>query len=145
MLKNICKLIWNLIWHRTVLRWQQFFKFCVVGTTGAIIDIGGLYILVEFLGVHYLIAATISFTVAVINNYFLNKHWTFKNKSKEHAKQFVGFLLVSIVGLLINLAVMYALTEWLFVWYLLSKAIAAIIVLFWNFFMNKYVTFKEYE
>ncbi|MFH1457409.1 MAG: GtrA family protein [Patescibacteria group bacterium] len=145
MLKNIFKLIWQIVWHRIILRWQQFFKFCVVGTIGAIIDIGGLFVLVEFVHIHYLLAATISFTVAVINSYFLNKYWTFQNKGNNHAKQFVIFVLVSVVGLLINLGVMYSLVEWLAVWYLLSKAIASIIVLFWNFFMNKYVTFKKYE
>ena len=145
MLKKIIKLILKIWWHKQMIKYQQFFKFCVVGTMGAIIDIAGLYILVEFVGVYYLLAATMSFIVAVINNYFLNKHWTFRNKSENNAKQFIGFLLVSIVGLLINLGAIYALTEWLVIWYLLSKAIASIIVLFWNFFMNKYVTFKKYE
>ena len=143
MLKNIFKLIFNLIWQRIVLRWQQFFRFCVVGTLGAIIDIGGLYVLVEFFGIYYLLAAAISFIFAVINSYFLNKYWTFQNKNNQHAKQFIIFLLVSVIGLLINLGAMYVLTEWVGFWYLLSKAIAAIIVLFWNFLMNKYVTFRS--
>ena len=143
MKREIIKLILNLIWQRLILKWQQFFKFCVVGTIGAIIDIGGLYILVEFFGLHYLLGAAISFTLAVINNYLLNKYWTFQNKSKNHTKQFICFLLVSIGGLLINLGIMYLLVEILFVWYLLAKAVASIIVLFWNFLMNKYITFKS--
>lgn len=145
MLKNILKLILKIWWHKQIAKYHQFFRFCIVGTIGAIIDIGGLCVLVEFVGIYYLLAAAMSFTIAVINNYFLNKYWSFKNKSSNHTKQFIGFVLVSVVGLLINLGVMYSLTELLFVWYLLSKAIASIIVLFWNFFMNKYVTFKEYE
>ncbi|MFH1457273.1 MAG: GtrA family protein [Patescibacteria group bacterium] len=145
LLKNIIKLILRIWWHKRITKYHQFFKFCVVGTIGAIIDIGGLYILVEFVHIYYLLAAVISFIVAVTNSYFLNKYWTFQNKSNNHAKQFIGFLLVSIAGLIINLAVMYALVERMAIWYLLSKAIASIVVLFWNFFMNKYVTFKQYD
>jgi len=143
MLKQIIKLIWHIVWQRIVLRFRQFLKFCLVGTLGAIIDIGGLYVLVEFAGVHYLAGAAISFTLAVINNYFLNKYWTFQNKSKNHAKQFTCFLLVSIGGLLINLGIMYLLVEVFLAWYLLAKIMASIIVLFWNFLMNKHVTFRQ--
>ena len=142
-IKNILKLILRIWWYKQIARYHQFFRFCIVGAIGAIIDIGGLYVLVEFISIYYLLAATMSFTVAVTNSYFLNKYWTFKNKSNNHAKQFIGFLLVSIAGLLINLVVMYGLIEKMAVWYLLSKATASIVVLFWNFFMNKYVTFRN--
>ncbi|MFC1622522.1 GtrA family protein [Patescibacteria group bacterium] len=143
MYKLILNLILKIIKNRTIFRFQQFIKFCIVGTIGAIIDIGGLYLLVEFLNIHYLLAATVSFILAVINNYFLNKYWTFKNSEKKHAKQFTSFVLVSIAGLLINLSIMYIMVDILSSWYIFAKIIASIIVLFWNFLMNKHITFKS--
>lgn len=133
----------DLIWHHFILKFKQFFKFCVVGTAGAIIDIGGLWLLVEFVGLYYLIGATISFVASVINNYFLNKYWTFKDLSAINFKQIFSFALISIIGLCINLLTMYTFVEFINLNYLISKAIASLVVLLWNFLMNKHVTFKQ--
>ncbi len=122
---------------------QEVIKYMVVGGIGTLIDFGLLYVLVEFAGVWYLLAAILSFVAAVINNYILNKVWTFQDKSNQFAKQFVQFLIVSIVGLSLNTAILYGLVEFAGVWYLLAKALAIIVVLFWNFFTNKYWTFKR--
>lgn len=133
----------ELLIERIIKPFKQFFKFCVVGTMGAIIDIGGLWLLVEVGKWHYLWAAGFSFTAAVINNYFLNKYWTFNDLSPKNFKQFFSFVLVSVGGLLINLGVMYFFVEQIKFDYLLSKAIASLVVLSWNFLMNKYIIFKK--
>ncbi len=133
----------ELLIERIIKPFKQFFKFCVVGTIGAIIDIGGLWLLVELGGWYYLLAAGFSFTAAVINNYFLNKYWTFNDLSSKNFKQFFSFVLVSVGGLVINLGVMYFFVEQIKFDYLLSKAIASLVVLSWNFLMNKYIIFKK--
>ncbi len=133
----------SLLIERIIKNFRQFFKFCVVGTIGAIIDIGGLWVLVELGGLYYLLAAAFSFIAAVINNYFLNKHWTFNDLSSRNFKQFFSFTLVSLAGLIINLGVMYFFVEQIKFDYLLSKAIASLVVLSWNFLMNKYIIFKK--
>lgn len=122
---------------------KQFLKFCVVGTVGTAIDFGLLYILVEFSNIWYLLAATISFIVAVINNYIFNKIWTFENKDSNFLKQFVQFLVVSVVGLGLNVLILYILVEFAGIWYILAKVLATGVVLIWNFFANKYWTFRE--
>ncbi len=145
MLKNILKLILKIWWHQQIIKFQQLIKYCVVGVFGAIIDIVALWFLVEICQIYYLTSATISFILAVINNYFLNKYWTFKDESKRHFAQFANFFLISVIGLFINLVIIYLLVEKLAIYYLISKFIAIIIVTFWNFLMNKYITFKKYE
>ena len=99
--------------------------------------------MVELGGWYYLLAAGFSFTAAVINNYFLNKYWTFNDLSSKNFKQFFSFVLVSVGGLVINLGVMYFFVEQIKFDYLLSKAIASLVVLSWNFLMNKYIIFKK--
>lgn len=122
---------------------KQFFKFCVVGTIGTAIDFGLLYVLVEFGHVFYLLAATISFIAAVINNYLLNKVWTFQDKNRNFFKQFVQFLLVSLVGLGLNLLILYLLVDKAHLWYIFAKVLATGVVLIWNFIANKFWTFKK--
>ena len=122
---------------------KQFLKFCVVGVIGTAIDFGLLYLLVEFGHVYYLLAATISFIAAVINNYLLNKIWTFQDKNRNFFKQFVQFLIVSLVGLGLNLLLLYLLVQYAHLWYILAKVLATGVVLIWNFIANKFWTFKK--
>lgn len=122
---------------------KQFLKFCIVGTVGTAIDFSLLYLLVEFAHVWYLLAATISFIVAVINNYIFNKFWTFKDRDKDFLRQFGRFLVVSIIGLGLNVLILYVLVEFAGMWYILAKVLATGVVLIWNFFANKYWTFKK--
>ncbi|MFC1686328.1 GtrA family protein [Patescibacteria group bacterium] len=122
---------------------KQFLKFCVVGTVGTAIDFGILYILVEYSNTWYLLAATISFVVAVINNYIFNKIWTFEDRDSSFVKQFAQFLVVSVVGLGLNILILYVLVEFAGMWYILAKVLATGVVLIWNFFANKYWTFRK--
>lgn len=120
----------------------QFLRYCVVGATGTLLDLGVLALLVEFAHFDILYAATIAFLVAVTNNFLLNKFWTFNSPSKNYRKLYVKFLLVSTVGLLITLACMYLFTQILLIWYVTAKIITSGIVMVWNFLGNKFWTFR---
>ncbi len=122
---------------------RQFFKFCVVGSIGTAVDFGLLYLLVEFGHLFYLLAATISFIAAVVNNYILNKIWTFRDHSKQLFRQFGRFLIISLVGLGLNVLLLYLLVEFGHLWYILAKVLATGVVLIWNFFANKFWTFRK--
>jgi dolichol-phosphate mannosyltransferase len=63
----------------------QMMRFCVVGTSGLLVNVGIMTFLVELLRVDYRIAAIAGVTVAMLWNYVWNKFWTFKRE--EHAKQ----------------------------------------------------------
>jgi len=126
----------------------QLIKFGLVGLAGTIIDVGVLNLLHQVFAVMVYLAATISFTLAVINNFLLNKYWTFKDKEAYRTKshiQFFQFIFVSVIGLLINLGLMYLLIEYFGFWFNWAKLGAIIVVLFWNFFANKFWTFRKKE
>src|SRR4051794_17566644 len=57
--------------------WIQLFKFLCVGGTGYALNLVVFTLLAVVLDVHHLVAATIAFLVAVMNNFWLNRHWTF--------------------------------------------------------------------
>lgn len=137
--------------------WKEllvFLKYAVVGTIGTIVDVGSLYAFVEYLQIPLLIATTLSFILAVINNFILNKYWTFQNKSSNIRKQFIKFLIVALIGLALTLMLMYLLVYVIRIpdmsffqktipGYVLAKLLTSIIVLLWNFLGNKYWSFKE--
>ena len=130
---------------------ERFLKFMVVGTIGFVIDFGTLNLLVLLAGMDVLVANTISFSLAVLSNFTWNRLWTYPDsRSKQARSQLVQFAIVNVVGWGITTFVLWALTP-IFtdligrLGYNLAKAIATIIVLFWNFFVNRYWTYSDVD
>lgn len=116
---------------------SQFFKFGVVGVIAFIVDYLSLYLLTEFLNVYYLISSIISFLLSIIVNYILSIKWVFDIKKKQSFKDVIIFTLLSAIGLLINLLVMYLSVEVFKIYYMTGKLIATFIVMIWNFVTRK--------
>ncbi|MBT4850135.1 GtrA family protein [Candidatus Parcubacteria bacterium] len=116
-------------------------KYAVVGFSSMIIDLGVLYILTEFADVHYLMSATISFVMAAFYNYNLNRRWTFQSSGSK-TKQVPVFLIIAGIGLLLNNNILFIGVRQFGLWYIYAKVLAIAIVTSWNFFGNKYLTFK---
>lgn len=116
---------------------SQFFKFGVVGVIAFIVDYLSLYLLTEFLNVYYLISSIISFLLSIIVNYILSIKWVFDIKKKQSFKDVIIFTLLSAIGLLINLLVMYLSVEVFKIYYMIGKLIATFIVMIWNFVTRK--------
>ena len=100
-----------------------------------------MYSFTEFLGLWYLFSAALAFIAGMITNYSLNKVYTFENKSKAYAKQFGIFAFVAVIGLGLNLIVMYTLVENFSLWYMLARLISAFVVFTWSYFGHKHLTF----
>jgi len=96
---------------------------------------------VEVFTIEVILAATMSFIFAVIFSFTFNKIWTFQNRSKNIRKQFIKFLIVSVIGLLLTVSLMFVFVKLLHIFYLLSKIMTSVIVLLWNFLANKLWTF----
>jgi len=120
-----------------------FVKYSVVGVVGTTVDVLSLFVLVDLLHVPVLAAAAVSFTLAVINNFVLNKVWTFRNSSRNTRKQFIKFFIVSMVGLGLTELFMAIFVLFLGIWYIAAKLATSVIVLTWNFLANKNWTFTE--
>jgi putative flippase GtrA len=123
-------------------KYQKFIKFSLVGFSSTVIDVGGLWILVEFAHLPVLLSSAISFCLAATNGFWWNKHWTFKNEEKKYLKQFSYFFLISLGGLFINLILLKVLIS-LNVYYLLAKILIVGVVVSWNYLWNNLVTFRK--
>lgn len=140
--QSVCKK-WYTILEQKFLKYQ-FVRFVIVGGTATVIDFA-LYIgIMEIFGYeYYLIAATIGFIFGGLFNFFLSKHWTFQNKSNQHVKQYGIFLIIAVTGLALNNGLLYVGVEYISLHPIIARMCATAIVMFWNFFLNKYVTFKH--
>ncbi len=136
--------------HPTV---RQFVKFCIIGFSSMIIDVGIWKVMMNRYGWHWVSAQTLSFAVAVTNGFIWNSYWTFRGlgsgKRHELYARFVG---LNVIGYLLNIAIMKAILVALTGQVIhdgkhenthlnIAKAFAILCVAFWNFFSNKKWTF----
>ena len=127
---------------RSVRNWQQLGKFCVVGALGYLINLA-VYDALLHTGVHYLVAATCSFLVAVTSNYTWNRHWTFREHRGHVGIQGMRFLVVSVAALAANLVVLHFLIVDGDLDKLPAQAIAIVLVTPLNFVGNKLWSFRR--
>lgn len=135
----------------------QFSKFAAIGFLNAAIDFGLINLLVTITGitkgVNIIWINTISFSMATVNSYFWNKYWSFEEKSKIRFKQFIQFLVVSLIGILINDGIVFIGTTFIeplyglnaISWVNVIKIAGAAIALLWNFIGYRMIVFKKQE
>jgi len=128
---------------------KRFIKFAIVGAIGTVVDFTTLNILHLAFGLSLPVANTISFCLAVISNFTWNRLWTFpESRQRPLGTQLLKFGAVNLVGLVINQVVFLGLNHYVFepwlgeLGYNVAKAIAIIVVLFWNFGINRIWTYK---
>ena len=132
---------------------ERFVKFGIVGTLGALIDFAILNLLVVGLGWPDLLANAVSFTCAVLSNFTWNRRWTYPETREQPLLPLLGqFAVVSTFGLLINTVVLYFAKMELemhgvheHVALNIAKALAIVVVLFWNFIVNRLWTFRHVQ
>ncbi|HEY3018531.1 MAG TPA: GtrA family protein [Gaiellaceae bacterium] len=122
--------------------WEQLAKFCIVGATGYGVNLLVYTALLDGADLHYRLAATGSFLVAVTNNYLWNRLWTFRHRRGHFAHQGLRFLIVSAIVYVGNLAILTALVE-LGLGKIVSQAIAIVLVTPANFVGNKLWSFRR--
>ncbi|MCK4454766.1 MAG: glycosyltransferase family 2 protein [Thermoplasmata archaeon] len=124
----------------------QFLMFSTVGALGVLVNMAVLLMSVEVLDLWYMIGALLAFLVAATHNYILNRYWTFGGGASRpglRVGQYGGFLAISVVGLGINLSVLYALVEWAGLWYVMAQLFAILVALSNNFLWSKFLIFRE--
>ncbi|MBB5636436.1 dolichol-phosphate mannosyltransferase [Pedobacter cryoconitis] len=119
-----------------------FIKFGITGACGLIIDFSLTWFFKDELNFNKFLANGIGFSVAVICNYIINRNWTFKDNKSKSGLQFTAFFTVSLIGLLLNSAIIFLLNNMFSVNFYISKAAAIFIVFFWNFSANYFFVFK---
>ena len=124
---------------------SRFLKFSLVGVSGIVVNLGLLWILTEVVGLFYLVSAVFSIETSILSNFALNELWTFRDRSrsvKGVSKRALKFNLICVVGLLINIAILAALTELLGIYYMISALFGIAGALLWNYVMSAMWTWR---
>ena len=137
-------------------RLKEILKFAFTGGVCFVIEYAALVLLKELLHIPVVAATPIAFLISVVFNYLLCVKWVFDGAQEGSKKAQLGFLITSVMGLLLNWVIMWALTSLfgedalLFALfgieikvYMLNKVIATALVMVWNYFTKRYVLKKD--
>jgi putative flippase GtrA len=96
---------------RRPANWLQLVRFGVVGAVGFIVNLAVYAVFVHPLGVDYHVAAVAAWLVAVVNNFVLNRHWTFDARDGVARFQAMRFLVVSVGAFIVSLLLLTLFVE----------------------------------
>lgn len=123
--------------------WIGFFRYCIVGGIAFVVDFG-LYLLLTWIGVHYLIAGLIAFAISFAVNFLLSHYFVFNTNasSQKATAEIAKVLAIALIGLLLTEILLWVfhllnLSHWL------SKALACAIVLVWNYLGRKFLVYQH--
>jgi putative flippase GtrA len=122
--------------------WVQLIKFCAVGGSGYVVNLSVFALCVEVIGLHHLVGATAAFVVAVMNNFWWNRHWTFRAGQGHAGFQAARFFIVSVAAFLFAATVLELLVSVAELPELPSQAIAIVAATPLNFIGNKMWSFR---
>lgn len=121
---------------------HQFFRYATVGALAFGIDTLALYLLVEFAGVHYLLAASLGYLLGILCHYLVSIRWVFNvRRLPDWRHEFAIFALVGAAGLGLNALVIGLLVEQAGLGYLLAKMVAGVMIVLFNFGARKLLLF----
>jgi putative flippase GtrA len=122
--------------------WLQLAKFCVVGGSGYVVNLAVFSLAAVVFDLHHLVAATLAFLVAVTNNFWWNRHWTFAAREGHAGFQAARFLTVSVGAFVLAAAILELLVNELDMAEIPAQAISIAAATPFNFVGNKMWSFS---
>lgn len=128
---------------RKPANWMQLVRFGFVGGLGFVVNLAVYTLCVHALGIDYHLAAIAAWLIAVVNNFVLNRHWTFDAGDGRVHFQAVRFVVVSLVALGVSLLILMVLVEAAGLAKVPAQALAVAASMPLNFLGNKLWSFRD--
>ena len=123
---------------------KKFFKFIISGGIATAVDVILLFVFKDYLGLHYLIAASLAYVFAFILSFILQKFWTFDDQRRDDMyRQACWYFAVCTANLGFNAILMYVLVDRAGIWYILAQLIACAIIALWSFLVYNHYIFSK--
>lgn len=125
---------------------KNLIRYGLAGGISTLALFGSLFFMKEFLGIYYLTASTIAFTITIIVSFFVQKYWAFQDNShKRLQKQILLFLMLTLFNFVANISLMYILVDILVLWYILAQVLTIGLITFWSFLFYHFYLFNIKE
>lgn len=145
--------ITDYIHHLMRLAWNQgelkrFMKYCIIGSSGIIVNTMILYSFTDLLGIFYLLSSAMAYETSIITNFIMNDKWTFKEtiipgKSHNFFTRAMYFNWTMILGAIYGILLLYVFTEFLLINYIISNLISIAIITIWRYYTSMTVVWRH--
>lgn len=127
------------------LQKAEIYKFAIVGICNGILLLILTGFFTSFLNIFYLISVLIGYEVTVISSFLMNDNWTFSKVKKTSSvyTRLIKYNTFALIGLGINLLVLFILTNYFEIHYILSEGIAILVSFIFNYSISKKISFKN--
>ncbi len=133
------------VWRYVSMLWNlrfgdntgQLFRFVAVGVTGLVVNSLALAIVTDWMGIYYMISAAFATVASTTWNFALTESWVFGERRNKSGlvKRFALFFLMNNIALLLRSPIMYSLTDWLGVNYLISNLVSLGVLMLLRYFL----------
>jgi len=122
---------------------KQAIKYYSVGGSGVLVNLGILYALTDFMGLWYIASQVIAISISISSNFLFNRFWTFSGSIQEqrNSVMYVKFIIVSLIGMGIQLGITFALVENIALYYMYAAGIGIVVAGAINYVVNRRWTF----
>ena len=122
---------------------KQAIKYYSVGGSGVLVNLGILYALTDFMGLWYIASQVIAISISISSNFLFNRFWTFSGSIQEqrNSVMYVKFIIVSLIGMGIQLGITFALVENIALYYMYAAGSGIVVAGAINYVVNRRWTF----
>ncbi len=120
---------------------EKFIKFGLIGSIGVVIDFSVTWLCKEKLLWNKYVSSSVGFIFAVINNYLLNRQFTFQSNDVHVTLQFTKFFLVSITALALSNGLLLIFQKYTRLNFYICKLMVILLLFVFNFWVNSIFTF----
>jgi putative flippase GtrA len=124
------------VWAAALVQWL---RFAAVGVVNTLLSLG-VYAVLVWLGLHYLVASSLAFAVGVVNSYALNRRWTFRSRDRR-APEALRFVAVQAVGLGVDVGLLYLLVDRVGIQHFIAQALVFPAASAATFLLSRYWAF----
>ena len=117
-------------------------KFSIVGVSNTLLNFV-IFILLNNIGINYIVASIIAYSISIINSYFWNSRLVFKYDNKNKKSILIKFIILNLIGLSINAVLMATLVGVLAIKKIVAMFIVSLLVMCINYILNKIWVFKK--
>lgn len=125
-------------------KFRNLILYGIIGCCSSGLDFLLYTLFVSVFGWHYILSNCISVLAGITTSFTLNRNFNFKVKDKTR-KRFAIFLTVGLCGMMLSNLILYVCISMMSLNKIISKLLSIVLVVFFQFLVNKYVTFKPSE
>lgn len=119
------------------------FGYLIVGGLATIVEWAGFWLFSEKLPIEYLLATALAFAISTFANWLFGRLLVFRGKQQSLLREILSVYLASIVGLLLNLLIMFLLVQLLGVEKMIAKMAATVLVFTYNYLVRKLIIYRK--